>query len=43
MPEDDRRGYIEAVRAAVRPVLYDAARGWTADYIRLRFDAYKRS
>ena len=43
VPEDDRRGYIEAVRAAVRPALYDPTRGWTADYIRLRFDACKAS
>ena len=33
----------EAVRDAVRPALYDPARGWTADYIRLRFDACKRA
>ena len=36
---DDRAAYIAEVRAAVQPALFDPARGWTADYVRLRFDA----
>ena len=40
---DDIRERLDAVRASVRPALYDPARGWTADYVRLRFDACKRS
>jgi trans-aconitate methyltransferase len=43
VPEPERHSFIEAVRAAVRPTLYDPARGWTADYVRLRFDACKMS
>jgi trans-aconitate methyltransferase len=41
VPEGERRAFVEDVRAAVRPALYDAERGWTADYMRLRFDAHK--
>ena len=38
----DRRVVINEVREALRPTLYDQARGWVADYIRLRFAARKR-
>jgi trans-aconitate methyltransferase len=37
----ERRGFIEDVRAAVQPALFDPVRGWTADYVRLRFSAEK--
>jgi trans-aconitate methyltransferase len=37
----DRRAFIQDVRAAVQPTLFDPARGWTADYVRLRFSAEK--
>jgi trans-aconitate methyltransferase len=39
VPPDDRRAFIQDVRAAVQPALFDPARGWTADYMRLQFDA----
>jgi SAM-dependent methyltransferase len=37
----DRPLLIEEVTAALRPRLYDAGRGWVADYVRLRFAALK--
>jgi len=37
----DRPRLVEEVMAALRPRLYDAARGWVADYVRLRFAAVK--
>jgi trans-aconitate methyltransferase len=39
VPDADRPRLIEEVTAALRPRLYDAARGWVADYVRLRFAA----
>jgi hypothetical protein len=41
VPDDDRAGLIEEVSAMLRPRLYDPARGWIADYVRLRFAAVK--
>jgi trans-aconitate methyltransferase len=41
VPPDDRRAFIQDVRDAVQPALFDPARGWSADYIRLQFDAQK--
>jgi hypothetical protein len=41
VPDGDRAGLIEEVTAALRPRLYDAERGWVADYVRLRFAAVK--
>jgi hypothetical protein len=41
VPEADRPGLIEEVTAALRPRLYQADRGWVADYVRLRFAAVK--
>jgi trans-aconitate methyltransferase len=38
---EDRRAFIQDVRDAVQPSLFDPARGWTADYVRLRFHAEK--
>jgi len=40
---DDRRGVVEEVREVLRPQLYDPARGWVADYVRLRFAAHRRA
>ena len=39
---EDREGYIEDVRNHLRPLLCDADGVWTADYTRLRFEAYRR-
>jgi len=39
VPAPDRPGFVAEVVAAVRPALYDPARGWVADYVRLRFTA----
>ena len=41
VPEEDRQAFIADVRQAVQPTLFDAARGWSADYVRLRFVAEK--
>jgi hypothetical protein len=30
---------VEEICEAARPYLYDAAKGWVADYVRLRFAA----
>jgi SAM-dependent methyltransferase len=35
----ERRAVLEEVREELRPDLYDAEAGWTADYVRLRFAA----
>ena len=34
-----RRAIVQEVTETVRPGLYDAERGWTVDYVRLRFSA----
>jgi trans-aconitate methyltransferase len=39
LPAQERLDYLECVRERVRPELCDAAGKWTADYVRLRFDA----
>jgi len=39
VPPGDRAAFIQDVRGAVEPALFDRASGWTADYVRLRFDA----
>jgi trans-aconitate methyltransferase len=39
LPEAERQDYLECVRTRVRPTLCDANGNWTADYVRLRFDA----
>ena len=41
VPPAGRRAFIDDVRDAVQPALFDASRGWSADYVRLRFDARK--
>jgi len=43
VPAADRGAFVREVRAAVEPALFDPARGWTADYIRLRFAAERPS
>jgi trans-aconitate methyltransferase len=39
LPESERRDCLEHVRDRLKPVLCNATGGWTADYVRLRFDA----
>ncbi len=41
LPPEERPRLIEEVSTALRPHLYDAERGWVADYVRLRFAAAK--
>jgi trans-aconitate methyltransferase len=41
LPEPQRAAFLDAVRAALRPVLADAEGVWTLDYVRLRFVASK--
>ena len=41
VPAGERDAFLQDVRGAVQPALFDPARGWTADYVRLRFDAMK--
>ncbi|MGF1609495.1 MAG: class I SAM-dependent methyltransferase [Kiloniellales bacterium] len=41
VPEDERTALLAEVGEALRPALWDAERGWTADYVRLRFEAVK--
>ncbi|HEY1911949.1 MAG TPA: methyltransferase domain-containing protein [Vicinamibacterales bacterium] len=41
IPKAERRALAEEVRDAVAPKLYDAERGWWADYTRLRFAAVR--
>jgi SAM-dependent methyltransferase len=40
VPAEARASFVEDVTDRVKPVLYDSARGWTADYTRLRFLAH---
>jgi trans-aconitate methyltransferase len=39
VPPEDRAAFIQEVRDAVAPALFDPVSGWCADYIRLRFAA----
>ena len=39
LPEPERHDYLECVRRRLRPQLCDTDGKWTADYVRLRFDA----
>jgi trans-aconitate methyltransferase len=39
--DGDRARLIEEVSTALRPRLYEAGRGWVADYVRLRFAAVR--
>jgi trans-aconitate methyltransferase len=38
----ERLNYLECVRERIRPYLCDAIGKWTADYVRLRFEAHLR-
>jgi trans-aconitate methyltransferase len=42
VPPGERAAFVREVRGAVQPALFDPAHGWTADYVRLRFDAEKQ-
>ncbi len=41
LPLGDRQHYVEDVRGRLKPLLCGADGAWTADYTRLRFEAYK--
>jgi trans-aconitate methyltransferase len=41
VPARERDAFVQEIRCAVAPALFDPLRGWSADYIRLRFDAEK--
>lgn len=41
LPAEQRASFIDEVRDALRPQLCDAEGNWTADYVRLRFKAWK--
>ncbi len=41
LPEGGRPAFVDEVRARLEPRLKDADGGWTADYVRLRFEARK--
>jgi SAM-dependent methyltransferase len=43
LPPEERPGYIAEVREILRPQLCDESGKWTADYVRLRFAAEKKS
>jgi len=43
LPAADRPAFLAEVQEALRPQLCDAEGKWTADYVRLRFSAAKRS
>jgi trans-aconitate methyltransferase len=40
LPHVEREEYLECVRQRIRPHLCDAKGNWTADYVRLRFEAH---
>ena len=42
LPEDQRENFLDEATEILRPVLCDEKDRWTADYMRLRFVAYKR-
>jgi SAM-dependent methyltransferase len=42
LPEAERTGFLECVRARIKPDLCDADGKWTADYVRLRFECHLR-
>jgi SAM-dependent methyltransferase len=43
LPEPDREQYVKDVRDRLKPLLFGADGVWTADYTRLRFEAYKNA
>lgn len=38
---EDRRQMVEEIAESVRPELYEPGKGWFADYVRIRFEAFK--
>jgi trans-aconitate methyltransferase len=40
LPQAEREDYLECVRQRIKPDLCDANGNWTADYVRLRFEAH---
>jgi trans-aconitate methyltransferase len=42
LPQEERHDYLECVRKRIMPSLCDADGHWTADYVRLRFEARLR-
>jgi hypothetical protein len=42
LPAGERAGAVDEIRERLRPDLHDAEKGWTADYVRLRFAADRR-
>jgi hypothetical protein len=42
LPPAQREEYLESVRARIKPHLCDDKGNWTADYVRLRFEAHLR-
>ena len=43
LPEAERAAAVAEIRERLRPRLFEAGRGWTADYVRLRFAATRRA
>jgi trans-aconitate methyltransferase len=43
LPAHERIEYLERVRNRIKPRLCDSKGNWTADYVRLRFEARKQS
>jgi SAM-dependent methyltransferase len=42
LPAAERAGAVAEIRELLRPQLFDSERGWSADYVRLRFAATRR-
>jgi len=42
LPAAERAGAVAEIRELLRPQLFDSQRGWSADYVRLRFAATRR-
>ncbi|HLY54390.1 MAG TPA: methyltransferase domain-containing protein [Stellaceae bacterium] len=42
VPEGERAAFLDEIEVALAPALRDAEGRWTADYVRLRFEAVKR-
>ena len=40
LPDAERADYLECVRERIKPQLCDSKGNWTADYVRLRFEAH---
>jgi hypothetical protein len=42
LPAAERHAAVDEIRERLRPELFDPERGWSADYVRLRFSAVTR-